>query len=414
MQLIKRLGKFLVGIGPGIMAIGFTIGTGSVTSMLVAGSRFGMQLLWVLLLSCIFSWVLMEAYGRFALVTGYSALNGIKKNIKFGNILAIFIILGISFGQMNSLIGILGITSNAIFEVFSLFFPSLHQFQYSVVLGTAILIIAIFYYLIWKGSYTVFEKVLLIFVVFLGLSFIGSFFIMLPTAKEIGEGLIPSIPNVSDGKMLVAAFVGTTMASATFISRPLFTKSKGWDVNNLSDQRKDAIWAAVLIFIISASIMGVATKVLFHNGKVIEKVIDMVYTLEPVVGRMAVVVFFLGILSAGLSSIFPILMIAPMMIADYKDGELNTQSNNFKIIAAISCLIGLTGVIVGGNPIKIQILTQVFNVFILPMVIVAILILINSKRLMAEHKAGLALNFGLILSLLFALIISYNGMLSIL
>jgi manganese transport protein len=40
----------------------------------------------------------------------------------------------------------------------------------------------------------------------------------------------------------------------------------------------------------------------------------MIYTLEPIAGRMAVIIFFLGTLSAGLSSIFPILMITPLMI----------------------------------------------------------------------------------------------------
>ena len=38
--------------GSGIFAIGYIKGTGSVNSMIVAGSKFGMQLLWVLLLSC--------------------------------------------------------------------------------------------------------------------------------------------------------------------------------------------------------------------------------------------------------------------------------------------------------------------------------------------------------------------------
>jgi len=59
------ISRFLSGIGPGIFAIGYTIGTGSVTAMIVSGSEHGMQLLWVLFLSCLFSWVLMEAYGRY-------------------------------------------------------------------------------------------------------------------------------------------------------------------------------------------------------------------------------------------------------------------------------------------------------------------------------------------------------------
>ena len=45
-------------------AIGYTVGTGSITSMTRAGSQFGMQLLWLLALSCLFSWFMMEAAGR--------------------------------------------------------------------------------------------------------------------------------------------------------------------------------------------------------------------------------------------------------------------------------------------------------------------------------------------------------------
>jgi len=58
-SLFKKFIGLLLAFGPGIFAIGYTIGTGSVTSMIVAGSAYGMQLLWVLLLSCLFSGVLM-------------------------------------------------------------------------------------------------------------------------------------------------------------------------------------------------------------------------------------------------------------------------------------------------------------------------------------------------------------------
>lgn len=410
---LQKIGKLGSKIGPGIMAIGFTIGTGSVTSMTLAGSKFGMQLLWVLGLSCLFSYVLIEAYGRFALVTGYSALNGISKKIKFGKLLAVFIIVGIGFGQLNSLIGILGITSNAIYEVAVLFIPTLKDKEYLTVLFFALLIISTFYAILWKGSFSVFEKVLLIMVVILGLSFLISLFVVLPDSKEVARGLIPSIPDVPGGKMLVAAFVGTTMAAATFISRPLFIKGKGWNISNLVDQRKDAISASVLIFIISGAIMAVATSVLYSKGIVVDKVLDMIYTLEPVAGRFAVVVFFFGIVAAGFSSIFPILMITPLMIADLQEGELDVSSKRFKLFAAASCIIGLIGVASGKNPIQIQVLSQIFNVFILPLVIACIGILINSKSLMKEYRASIGTNILLLLAFIFSIIITYNGIIGI-
>lgn len=412
-SIFKKTLLLLLSIGPGIFAIGYTIGTGSVTSMIVAGSRFGMQLLWVLFLSCFFSWVMMEAYGRFVLVTGQTALYGFKKNLKAGKWISIFIIIGITFGQWNSLIGIVGISSNAIFETVSLFIPAIKGYEYGSVLAIALLIITSFYYLLWKGNYSFFEKILVIFVTFMGLSFFIAMFITLPESKEIAAGLIPSIPDVPGGKMLVAAFVGTTMASATFISRPLFLKGKGWDISNLKNQRKDAMWAAILIFIISASIMAVAAGALFHNGKVVDKVLDMVYALEPIAGKFAIAIFFLGTLSAGLSSIFPILMIAPMMIADYKDGKMDTSSRQFKIIAGVACVVGLIVPVFGANAIKMQILSQVFNVFVLPIVVAGMLIMINKKNLMGEHRAGSILNIGIILALIFSLLVSYTGIVAI-
>jgi len=412
-SILKSLYLFLLGIGPGIFAIGYTIGTGSVTSMIVAGSTYGMQLLWVLGLSCLFSWVLMEAYGRYYLVTGETALFAFRKHLKFGNLIAILIIIGIGFGQWNSLIGILGISANAIVETLALFFPSIKGNEYWWVLGVAILVIGMMYTLLWKGSYSIFEKILLFFVSLMGLSFLFSLFVVLPEPTAILKGFVPSIPQVEGGRMLVAAFVGTTMAAATFISRPLFIQGKGWTKANLKEQRKDALWAAILIFMISASIMSVAMGAFYHEQKVVTKVLDMVYALEPIAGRFAITLFFMGTLAAGLSSVFPILMIVPLMIADYQQGKLDTSSKQFKVLTAIACLLGLAVPIFGANPIKAQILTQVFNVFVLPLVIVGILILINNSRLMGTQKAGWVLNTGIALALIFACVISYNGIIAI-
>jgi len=411
--LLKKILQFLLGIGPGIFAIGYTIGTGSVTSMIVAGSQYGMQLLWVLALSCLFSWVLMEAYGRYALVTGETALHAFRKHITGGSVISIMIIAGISFGQWNSLIGILGISANAIFETLALFIPAIKGYEYIAVLAIAVTIIGSMYYILWRGSYSFFEKLLLVFVTLMGLSFLLSLFVILPDPKEILGGFIPSIPDVEGGTMLVAATVGTTMAAATFISRPLFIRGKGWSIENLSNQRKDAFWAATLIFIISGSIMAVAMGAFYHDGKVVTKVLDMVYALEPIAGRFAIAIFFLGTMAAGLSSVFPILMITPIMIADYQNGELDIESKQFKIIAGLACLVGLTVPIFGANPVNAQILTQVFNVFVLPLVILAMMILVNRKSLMGEHKAGIALNVGMGLALVFACVISFNGAMAI-
>ncbi len=42
-SMYKKILALILSFGPGIFAIGYTIGTGSVTSMIVAGSTYNMQ-----------------------------------------------------------------------------------------------------------------------------------------------------------------------------------------------------------------------------------------------------------------------------------------------------------------------------------------------------------------------------------
>ncbi|TMM56746.1 divalent metal cation transporter [Maribacter algarum] len=413
-SLLKKIIGLVLAFGPGIFAIGYTIGTGSVTSMIVAGSTYGMQLLWVLLLSCFFSGILMYVYGNYALISGETALFAFKKHLKWGKLIAILIIIGISFGQWNSLMGIMGISSNIIYEIFAIYFPGIVQYKYETVILIAVVVTAIFYALLLVGKYTFFEKILVIFVTIMGLSFFISLFMVYPLPSEVVQGLIPSIPKVEGGKMLVAAFVGTTMAAATFLSRPLFVKGKGWTIKNLKQQKKDAIIAAILVFTISAAVMAVASGALFHQGKPVTQVLDMVNTLEPVAGKFALTLFFFGTLSAGLSSIFPILLIAPILIADYQSGELDTSSKQFKIITAFACLFALIVPVFGSNPVEMQIVSQIFNVFVLPLVILGIMLLINNSKLMKGHKTSIWINIGLVLAFIFSCVISYNGVAALL
>ena len=110
----------LAALGPGIFAIGYTIGTGSVTSMAKAGADYGLGMLWVLCLSCLFSGVLMTAYGRFAAVTGETSLHGIRRFLPGGAVLAALVFLGVVMGQYTCLGGILTLSSGALIEAFGL------------------------------------------------------------------------------------------------------------------------------------------------------------------------------------------------------------------------------------------------------------------------------------------------------
>jgi len=378
-RFLNKIIKILLMVGPGIFAIGYTVGTGSVTAMTKAGSQFGMQLLWVLALSCLFSWVLMEAAGRYALVTGDTAVHGCRKHLPGGKWLALLMVGGVVIGQWCCLSGLVGLSSTAMYEGLRLFIPALGENTY------------------WP----------VFFVAVLGLSFIVSMFVVMPSASEVAKGFIPRIPRVPGATLMVAAFVGTTMAAPTFVVRPLLLKAKGWGKDDLRKQSIDAVIGALLMFIISGSIMACAAGALFSRGLEIRHVLDMVQTLEPVAGKYAVALFLVGTLSAGLSSVFPICMVAPLLVSDYRKGEFDSGSKLFRILCAIACVLGLTIPALGANPIAAQIATQVSQVFILPLVIGILFILVNHRNLMGERRAGSLLNGAMITAFAFSLVISF-------
>lgn len=409
-DLLKRILRVVALVGPGLFCLGFTIGTGSVTSMVKSGSMYGTDLLWVLAISAFFTWVMTEAYGRFGIMTGDTAIHGIKTRLKGGKVWAIILIIGLVVSQWISLSSILNITSNAVSEVLYMCIPGLPESAgYWVVLGMAIIIAGAIWIILNKGNYGVFEKILSALVTLMGLAFILSLFIELPEPGSIAKGFVPSLPKDSEALLFVAAFVGTTMSSPTFVIRPMILKSKGWGKEDGKLQRRDAIVSASLTFIISASIMICAASVLHTRGITVEKVLDMIYVLEPIAGRFAVALFVTGLLSAGLSSLFPIMMLAPELISDYRHGEMQTGTPLFKVLTGIAALAGLTIPILGKSPVITQIASQVTLVFVLPLVILLMIILLWKQK----ERPGILFTILMALAFVFACIVSYTGIVAL-
>lgn len=397
---MRRLKDVLACLGPGIFAIGYTIGTGSITSMAKAGADYGLGLLWVLALSCLFSGVLMEAYGRMAAVTGETSLRAVCNHLPCGKVFAWLVFAGVVMGQYTCLGGILTLSSGAISEMTGGRIP---PFAIAAAISVAM------YALLMIGRYSAFEKVLAFFVGVMTLTFLASVFVTMPDAATVAKAAKPILPTDGKSLLMLAAFVGTTMAAPTFVTRPLIIREKGLTADDLGRQRIDSWFSAFMMFVISGSIVFVATGALWAQGKGIDRILDMAGTLEPLAGKAAVVIFMLGVLAAGLSSVFPILMVAPILLSDYRSGKMETDTPLFRVICLVACLWALVVPALGGNPVAVTIAAQISNVFVLPLTVLAIFLLLNRKSLMGEHRAGVLANAGLGLALAFSLAVAYSG-----
>ena len=268
---MHKLRLALSGVGPGLFLIGYNIGTGSVTTMAKSGAEHGMSLFWALLLSCVFTFVLMVAYGQVTLVTGKTALNNFKSHLKYGHMLAIYIMIALILGELLALMGIMGIVSELLQEGGRLVF--------GVVIDTvwiiSVLVIAL-YLLLWYGRYRMFEKLLTGCVIVMGLCFVVVFFMVKPSFTALLRGMIPNVPNEPGAFRLVAAMAGTTCSAAVFVMRSTVIAEKGWDISNLAGEKRDAFVSAFMMLFLSGVIMAVAAGTLNVMGLKLNNSVEMI------------------------------------------------------------------------------------------------------------------------------------------
>ncbi|MEA3477398.1 MAG: Nramp family divalent metal transporter [Bacteroidota bacterium] len=402
-KLLKKILIGLTAIGPGLFLIGYNIGTGSITTMAKVGAEHGMTLTWALVLSCIFTYVLMVAYGQTTLVSGRTALSTIKSNLIYGKALAIYILIALVIGELLALMGIFGIVTDLIQEASRLLFGGS---GFSTLTITVVLVVSL-YALLWIGKYQVFEKFLIILVILMGLSFIIVFFMVKPSFSSIAGGLVPSIPE-SDGVLrLIAAITGTTCSAAVFIMRSTVVAEKGWTIKNLKLEKRDAAVSASMMLFLSLVIMAVSAGTLHVMGMKMNNTVEMISLFEPLGGKIAAFILILGIVGAGISSIFPIILIAPWLISDYTGRERNIRSPMYRTLGLIGVLFGFGMQFINTTPPLLMVFSQAFQALILPAVAIPILILINRKSLMKEYTAGRIMNISLTIIVLYSLLTSY-------
>ena len=138
-----------------------------------------------------------------------------------------------------------------------------------------LIIVPLLYALLYFGQYKQFEKVLTVFVILMGLSFIVVFFMLKPDYSSILQGMVPSIPDESGALGLVAAMAGTTCSAAVFIVRSTVVAEKGWNISNLKNEKRDAFVSAAMMLFLSGIIMAVAAGTLHVMGLKLDNTVDI-------------------------------------------------------------------------------------------------------------------------------------------
>ncbi len=404
-----KLKVVLKNYGPAFFIIGYVVGTGSVTSMVVSGANYGLSLSWALLLSCFFTYFLLVAISKLTIVSGKTLMFNFKN--AFGRPLTIFIITALLISIVSSCIGVMGVVAEVAMEWINV------KTSISFLNGPIISIVFIFLLLalFWTGKHKNFINAMSIMVGFMAFAFVITSVIVI---KESGKSITEFFPKLPEGidntGLVIAGIVGTTMAGVCLASRSILVQEQGWEIKDLKTEKKDARSSMVMTFIISLAIMISATGTLYFQGVHVDNATDMMNALGPWAGDFALTLFTLGIVGAGLSSIFPNLLLLPWLIADYSDTKRDMKKPLYKCLVVLIALSALIVPFFGGKPVWILIASQAISPFVMPLITLFLLILLNRSKIMKDHKVSIGMSIALIATLIFncyMLYVALNGFL---
>lgn len=407
-NIIKKIALFWATIAPGIFLVGYNIGTGSITTMASAGASYGMTLTWALALSCLFTYVLIIAFSRYTIITGKTALFSFKNN--FGRGVTIFILFSLLISEIVSCIGVMGVVAQVIQEWSR---PITHDGEGFNMIVVAGVICILLYYIFWQGKQALFEKILSLFVFVMGVCFLATMFIVMPEPASILKGLVPTLPNHPNAFLIVAGMVGTTMGGVLYVVRSILISEKGWHIEDMKLQKRDAAVSVSIMFLLSFAVMACAAGTMFTKGLTVDNAIDMVKLMEPLAGQLAVSMFVAGIVCAGVSSLFPIIVLGPWLISDFLGIDRDLTKRWARVMALATTLCGLVVPVFGGSPVFVMIFSQSLAIISTPLVIALMIILLNKKLLMGKHRATIKDNVLYGITLLFALIVAIVAILGI-
>lgn len=409
--LKRRLLAYLAILGPGMIAASAGNDAGGIATFAAVGAEQGYRLLWILIPITISLGLVQEMCARMGAVTGKGLAELVRE--RFGVRWTALVMLAL-------LIANAGVTVSEFVGIAA----AAELFGVTRFLSVPLSAIAI-WWLVVKSSYQRVERVfLLMSLVFLG--YIVSAYLSRPDWSAVAVGLVkPSFSFEYAYLFTFLAVVGTTISPYMQVYVQSSVVEKGVTVEDYGRTKKD-VWVGTILAILVVFFIVVSTAATLHqHGLHIESAADAARALEPFAGPYAEKLFAIGLFGASMLAAGVLPLATAYSISEALGFEKGV-SRSFReapiFIGVFTFLIavGAAIAVIPGLPlIRVLLVTQVINGLLLPIVLFAIMKLVNDRDLMGVHVNGPAYNLGAwlttimvtLLSLLFILVILFPRLL---
>ena len=402
--VMRRRGAFayLAILGPGMIAANAGNDAGGIATYASVGADYGYRLLWVLIPITISLGIVQEMCARMGAVTGKGLADLIRERfgVRWTALVMLALLVANGGVTVSEFVGIAAAT-----ELFGL--P-----RYVSVPLAAMSV----WWLVVKGSYQRVERVFLVMsLVFLG--YIVSAFLARPAWGEIGRAMVR--PNISYDFVYLFTFiavVGTTISPYMQVYVQSSVVEKGVTEEDYASTRAE-VWIGTVFAISIAFFIIISTAATLNkHGVQIETAADAARALEPLAGAYAGALFAAGLFGASMlaAGVLPLATAYSISEALGFEKGVSRSFREAPIFLGIFTFLVAVGAIIAIIPslplIRVLLITQVINGLLLPVILIAILRLVNDRELMGAHVNGPAYN---VIAWLTAVIISALSLLLI-
>jgi len=376
----RRILGYLAILGPGMIAASAGNDAGGIATFASVGAEHGYRLLWILIPITISLGLVQEMCARMGAVTGKGLADLIRERfgVRWTAVVMLALLIANGGVTVSEFVGIAAAT-----ELFGV----------SRFVSVPLAAIAI-WWLVVKSSYQRVERVfLLMSLVFLG--YIVSAFLAQPDWKAVGSGLLmPSFSLDYLYLFTLVAVVGTTISPYMQVYVQSSVVEKGVTPEDYGRTKMD-VWVGTMLAMLVVFFIVVSTAATLHkHGLHIESAADAARALRPLAGPYAETLFAVGLFGASMlaAGVLPLATAYSISEALGFEKGVSRSFREAPIFIGIFTFLVATGAAIAVVPnlplIKVLLVTQVINGVLLPVILFAVLRLVNDRDLMGSHVNG--------------------------
>jgi manganese transport protein len=371
---------FLRYLGPGfIVTVGF-IDPGNWGTNVAAGSEFGYTLLWVVTLGTLMLILLQSMSARLGIVTGHSLAYNIRRRFSrpWTGVFGVSIVLACIATDVAELLGgALG---------FQLLFGLPLPVGGIITAGLKIL-------LILTGRYRHIERIVVILIGIIAACYLVELALVDPDWATAARSAFT--PNLSAASVAVAiGMLGAIVMPHNIYlhSNVVLNREQPSDDEGrrrlITYEFGDTTLAMGMGWMVNSAMVVVAAAVFFEHGISITSLSQASATLEPLAGRLAQLLFGIGLLFAGLGSSFTSAMAEVNVLTAYLGRPEDSRTKLYRISLFVLAIPALAVVASGIDPLQVLIYSQVALSIQLPFTIIPLLLLVGSRKVMGVFASG--------------------------